>query len=92
MATLLGREVVITNTKALRFAKERGLNTTAQFEALDVIDMMDLIAYCSDIPIKDLEDALDEDISFKDEIIKTINDGYETGKKQMPKPMKKIRR
>lgn len=91
MSLLLGKQVEITNTRLLRFAKEKGLKDLSQFDALDIIDMMELIAYCSDIDIKDLEDALDEDLAFGQDMAKCITDSYESGKKPKPKPLRKSR-
>jgi len=91
MSLLLGRQVEITNTKLLRFAKEKGIKDLSQFDALDVIDMMELIAYCSDIPINELEEAFDEDIAFGQIMAQCVTDSFESGKKPKPKPLRKSR-
>ena len=89
---LLGKEVSITNSKLLRFAKNRGKVDLSFFESLDILDCIDLIVFCSELTVEDIEHALDEDMEFSVQIINTVTESLNTGKKTKPVRTGKVKR
>jgi len=87
---LLGKEVLITNSKLLRFAKSKGKIDLGFFENMDIIDCMELICFCSDLTIAQLEKELDKDMEFAGELAKVVTESMDTGGQK--KTIKKVSR
>lgn len=95
MAKLLGKEVLITNSKLIRFASEYGLKLTDLSE-LNIASIIDLVAYCSDLTVDEIEAELDKDLAFAETLAKVVTDSLQirggSVEKQTVKPMKKVSR
>lgn len=95
MAKLLGKEVLITNSKLIRFASEYNLKLTDLSE-LNIASIIDLVAYCSDLTVDEIEAELDKDLAFAETLAKVVTDSLQIRggnvEKQKAKPTKKVSR
>lgn len=94
MATLLGKEVKITNSKLIRWAAVSGVELK-NLDTLNVVDMIGLVVASSDITVEEIDAAIDEDIAFvsvmADVVAQSmeIKSGGEGKQKAIPKSKKK---
>lgn len=93
MATLLGKEVKITNSRLIRWADENDIPMD-KLDKMKITQVIDLICACSDLTHDEIDAELDKDMGFATAIVETLNNsleikaGGEPGKKTA-RPVKK---
>lgn len=88
MSTILGKEVRITNSKLIRFASEYKINL-GDLEQLNAGQVIDLVAYCSDVTIEELEAEIDKDLGFIEQLSKVVVESLEIKGGDVEKPKAK---
>lgn len=76
MATLLGKEVKITNSKLIRWAAVNGVELK-NLSTLNVVDMISLVAASSDLTVEEIDKAIDDDLSFLNEMAEVVAQSME---------------
>lgn len=76
MATLLGKEVKITNSKLIRWAAVNNVELK-DLSTLNVVDMIGLVTASSELTEEEIDAAIDKDLSFLNEMAEVVSQSLE---------------
>ena len=89
MAKFLGKEVKIENLKLYDWLREKKDGNSTVLEQLDLYMCMEIIEYCSGIPVENIKKAVNEDMGMIKVIFSIVTDGVKIKDENQKEPVKK---